>query len=239
MAPLSAIIAFSIAAGLLTIAPGLDTALVLRTATVEGAGRAMQAGAGVVAGVLCWGLLASVGLGAVLTASQFGYRLLQYGGAAYIVWLGARLVLDAIRGAKKVAGTPGDQLPGGRRRKAADWFWRGLMTNLLNPKIGVFYVGFLPQFIPRDVPIVAFGRCARGPARPHGPHLVRRHSNGHATARPPRSQPAFCAWRRWPDRFAPDRLRAPVGFREPGLKPQGRSARETHSLPCRTRHRDA
>ena len=157
MAPLSAIIAFSIAAGLLTIAPGLDTALALRTATVEGAGRAMQAGAGVVAGVLCWGLLASVGLGAVLTASQFGYRLLQYGGAAYIVWLGARLVLGAIRDATKVSETPADQSAGAPRRKAADWFWRGLMTNLFNPKVGVFYVGFLPQLIPPDVPVVAFG----------------------------------------------------------------------------------
>ncbi|MEI2387912.1 LysE family translocator [Breoghania sp. JC706] len=157
MAPLSAIIAFSIAAGLLTITPGLDTALVLRTATVEGAGRAMQAGAGIVAGVLCWGLVASVGLGAVLTASQFGYRLLQYGGAAYIVWLGARLVLDASRSAKKESGTPGDQWPGARQRNAGNWFGRGLMTNLLNPKVGIFYVGFLPQFIPPDVPVVTFG----------------------------------------------------------------------------------
>jgi threonine/homoserine/homoserine lactone efflux protein len=81
----SAVAAFSIAAALLTITPGLDTAMVLRTATVEGGKHAMQAGTGVVTGVLAWGLLASAGLGAVLTVSEVGYRLLQYLGANYII----------------------------------------------------------------------------------------------------------------------------------------------------------
>lgn len=156
MDPVSAVIAFSIAAGLLTVTPGLDTALVLRTATVEGAREAMAAGAGVVAGVLAWGLLASLGLGAVLAVSEIGYRVLQYAGAAYLFWLGARMILSALRpraGAPEAPEARAAAAPGARR---SGWFWRGLMTNLLNPKVGVFYVSFLPQFIPAGMPVVAF-----------------------------------------------------------------------------------
>jgi threonine/homoserine/homoserine lactone efflux protein len=88
MDPISAVIAFSIPAALLTIMPGLDTALVVRTAAVEGSRRAMLAGGGVVCGCLVWGLIAALGLGVVLAVSQIGYRVLQIAGAAYLIWLG-------------------------------------------------------------------------------------------------------------------------------------------------------
>jgi threonine/homoserine/homoserine lactone efflux protein len=156
MDALSAIAAFSMAAALLTMTPGLDTALVLRTATIEGARPALQAGAGVVTGVLAWGLVASAGLGAVLTLSEIGYRLLQYLGAAYIVWLGVRMVCAALRKASAEGECDGGQQPVNPDGTSANWFWRGLMTNLLNPKVGVFYLSFLPQFIPHDAPVVAF-----------------------------------------------------------------------------------
>ena len=153
MDPLSAILAFSLAAGLLTLTPGLDTALVLRTATVEGARPAMAAGIGISAGCLAWGLVAAVGLGAVLAVSDLAYRVLQAAGAAYLVWLGAGMLWAAIR--------PGDAAgrlaaPGAGAAGRGGWFARGLMANLLNPKVGVFYVSFLPQFIPDGVPVVAF-----------------------------------------------------------------------------------
>lgn len=153
---MSAIAAFSVAAALLTITPGLDTALVLRTATVEGGGAAMKAGTGVVSGVLAWGLLASVGLGAVLTVSEIGYRILQYVGAAYLVWLGAQMVRAAFRPAAVLEPAADAALPEPSAARSAGWFVRGVMTNLLNPKVGVFYVSFLPQFIPQDAPVVAF-----------------------------------------------------------------------------------
>ncbi|MCG6203350.1 LysE family translocator [Rhodopseudomonas sp. HC1] len=156
MDPISAVVAFSIAAALLTITPGLDTALVLRTATVEGARSAMAAGAGVSAGVLAWGLLVSLGLGALLAVSEIGYRLLQIAGAAYLIWLGAQMIRAALRshpGAHQALEAVGDDMP---RTSRSGWFWRGMLTNLLNPKVGVFYVSFLPQFIPADVPVVAF-----------------------------------------------------------------------------------
>jgi threonine/homoserine/homoserine lactone efflux protein len=152
MDPLSAIMAFSVAAALMTITPGLDTALVLRTATVEGPRPAMAAGAGVVSGVLAWGLLTSLGLGVMLAMSEIGFRILQYAGAAYLIWLGTRMILSAFKGRDADQGFAPDP----QARSASGWFWRGLMTNLLNPKVGVFYVSFLPQFIPADVPVVAF-----------------------------------------------------------------------------------
>ena len=73
----SAILGFTLTALLLTLTPGLDTALVLRTAAVQGGRKAMGAGAGIVTGVLIWGLVAALGLGAVLAVSRLAYTLLQ------------------------------------------------------------------------------------------------------------------------------------------------------------------
>jgi threonine/homoserine/homoserine lactone efflux protein len=152
MDPFSAIFAFSIAAALVTITPGLDTALVLRTATVEGPRQAMAAATGIVTGILAWGLIASLGLGMMLAVSEIGFRILQFAGAAYLIWLGAKMIWSAVQGRhldKHLA-------PDSVAKDSSGWFWRGLMTNLLNPKVGMFYVSFLPQFIPADVPVVAF-----------------------------------------------------------------------------------
>lgn len=156
MDPLSAILAFSLAAALLTLTPGLDTALVLRTAAVEGPGQAMLAGAGVSTGVLAWGLMAALGLGAVLAVSETAYTLLRIAGAAYLLWLGIgmlRAALSAER-ARTLAAAASAKGAGGHGGRG--WFWRGLLTNLLNPKVGVFYVSFLPQFTAEGVPVVAF-----------------------------------------------------------------------------------
>ena len=68
----TALISFTVAAGVLTVTPGLDTALVLRTAAVEGNRPAMSAGADIVTGVLVWGVLAAVGVGALLAISTAG-----------------------------------------------------------------------------------------------------------------------------------------------------------------------
>ncbi|MGA8272064.1 MAG: LysE family transporter, partial [Candidatus Sulfotelmatobacter sp.] len=78
-----ALLAFTAAAGLLTATPGLDTALVLRTAAVEGPRRAMLAACGICLGCLTWGLAASLGLGALLAVSHVGYNILRLVGACY------------------------------------------------------------------------------------------------------------------------------------------------------------
>ena len=80
------------------MAPGLDTALVLRTAAVEGPRRSMLAGAGVCCGLLIWGLAASAGLGALLAASRMAYTALRIVGACYLIFLGTKILLRKYNG---------------------------------------------------------------------------------------------------------------------------------------------
>src|SRR5215211_1654344 len=142
------LLAFTLAAGLLTITPGFDTILVLRTSTAEGAKQAVLAGLGVCVGCLCWGVIVAVGLGALLTASHIAYEALKLLGAAYLGWLGLSLIL------KRPADLTVDPInSGGARTVGANSFWRGLLGNLLNPKVGAFYVSFLPLFVPAGVPV--------------------------------------------------------------------------------------
>lgn len=141
-----ALIAFSIAAILLTITPGLDTALVLRTAAVEGSRTAWMAAFGIFLGSLGWAVLVGVGLGALFAASALAFDILKWVGAAYLVWLGVNLILrPRERFDVEAEGPPTAQGVG--------WLWRGAFNNLLNPKVGVFYVSFLPQFTPPGVPV--------------------------------------------------------------------------------------
>ena len=135
----AALIAYLAAASLLTITPGLDTAIVLRTAAVEGPWRAAMAALGVVCGCLAWGAAVALGLGVLLAASSFAYMALKWAGAAYLAWLGIRLILRPRTQFDLTAATS---------PASGNWWLRGFLTNLLNPKVGVFYVSFLPQFIP-------------------------------------------------------------------------------------------
>ena len=139
MSVADSLLAFSIAALLLTLTPGLDTALILRTATVEGGKKAFQAALGIDIGCFIWGALVAFGLGALLAASELAYDILKWCGAAYLFWLGIQLILRP----RHTFDT--SQL---ERPTSSNWFLRGMLGNVLNPKIGVFYVSFLPQFIP-------------------------------------------------------------------------------------------
>lgn len=145
-----ALLAFSVAAGLLTITPGLDTAIVLRTAAVEGARRAALAAVGVITGCLVWGAAVALGLGVLLQASAMAFNVIKWAGAAYLVWLGIGLILKP-RDRFDLSAPAG---PAGASDVA--WMRRGFLTNLLNPKVGVFYISFLPQFLPQGVPAGPF-----------------------------------------------------------------------------------
>jgi threonine/homoserine/homoserine lactone efflux protein len=151
----ASLIAFLVAAGLLTLTPGLDTALVLRTAASEGRRAALLAAAGIGLGCLIWGAAVALGIGALLTASPLAFTALKWAGAGYLLYLGAGLLWRP-RGARTAsASAPVRAAPpampppisGGHVSPLR----RGLLTNLLNPKIGVFYVSFLPQFTPAGV----------------------------------------------------------------------------------------
>jgi len=138
---------FIAAASVLTITPGLDTALVLRSAISGNSRGAALAGLGMAVGCFCWAALVALGLGALLTASKLAYTMLRWIGAAYLVWTGYRMLRHPrLRFAVDV----------GRARESRASFGTGAMTNLLNPKVGVFYVSFLPQFVPNGVSVAPY-----------------------------------------------------------------------------------
>ncbi|NIE71631.1 LysE family translocator [Pantoea sp. Acro-807] len=140
MTIMDALLAFSFAALLLTLTPGLDTALVLRTATVEGRKQAVHAALGISTGCLVWGAAVAFGLGALIAVSELAYDILKYCGALYLSWLGINMLL---RPRKQLT------LADNTAKKGSNWFLKGVLGNALNPKTGIFYVSFLPQFIPQ------------------------------------------------------------------------------------------
>lgn len=138
------LLSFALAAVILVITPGLDTALVLRTATGAGRERAIEAALGITCGCLAWGLAAATGLGALLQASRFAFDVIRVVGAVYLLWAGVKMLLRP-RGEVLAPAGEQDALP------HRGYFLKGLFQNLLNPKIGVFYISFLPQFVPGNV----------------------------------------------------------------------------------------
>jgi threonine/homoserine/homoserine lactone efflux protein len=142
MTVVPSLLAFGLAATLLTITPGLDTAMVLRSAVAGGPRQAIATAIGIGLGCLAWGAAVALGLGIVLTASTLAYTVLKWAGAAYLQWLGMNLVFRPRSGMTDETTSPVVPLS----RSGA--MRRGFLTNLLNPKIGVFYVTFLPQFVP-------------------------------------------------------------------------------------------
>ena len=136
---LSAFVALS---ALVICVPGPDTALIIRNTLAGGRRSGIASAVGITCGITVWTLAAAVGLAAVLSASEPVFRGLQLLGAAYLVFLGLQSLLAAIsrRGV------------GSSRRRGADLtperaFRQGLLSNLGNPKIAVFFVSLLPQFV--------------------------------------------------------------------------------------------
>ncbi|GGT58179.1 LysE family translocator [Streptomyces purpureus] len=168
MITLDAIGTFTLIVGLLTLTPGLDTALVLRTAALGHRRRAWGVVLGIQSGTLVWGVLTSLGVTALLTASHLAYETLRWVGAAYLVWMGGRLLWATWR--RSSSPSRGESATGGgaetKVREGDDTLvggWRqGFVTNLLNPKMGAFYVAVLPQFLPDGASHLAPGVLLAG-----------------------------------------------------------------------------
>lgn len=133
---------FAVAAGLLTLIPGPDTLLTLRTAISAGRGQAVAAAAGVCTALLCWGCAAGIGLTGALAASPEAYLALRWAGAAYLAVLGLRAILAG-------GGWPADAAAGAQplRARLRPSYLRGVLTCASNPKVGIFYLALFPQFI--------------------------------------------------------------------------------------------
>jgi threonine/homoserine/homoserine lactone efflux protein len=137
-----ALAAFFLVAALLIVTPGPDMALVTRNALAQGPRAALQTGFGVVGGVVVWSGASLLGIAALLQASAIAFTVVKLAGAAYLIFLGLR-TLRAPAGASRHAAIPSGRfrLPGGSP------FQQGLLSNLLNPKIAVFFTSLIPQFV--------------------------------------------------------------------------------------------
>lgn len=154
----SALTSFALVAAVLTITPGLDTALVLRSALTQGRRHAFATAGGVITGAFFWGAAASVGISALLTASHLAYTGLKIAGALYMLWLGASMIVKTVRRRRRGEAGEEPSAPAAVSAERPLRCWtRGLTTNLLNPKVGVFYVAMLPQFLPVGAPHLPMG----------------------------------------------------------------------------------
>lgn len=138
---------------LLVIAtPGQDTALVIRNALSADRAPGVATALGVGSGQAVWTVATSAGLGAVLAASAPAFEALRLAGAAYLVWLGASSLRRALAG-----GENGHAPRAGGLRRPAAAYRQGLLSNLGNPKMLVFFTSLLPQFASTGAGLLAHG----------------------------------------------------------------------------------
>jgi threonine/homoserine/homoserine lactone efflux protein len=140
----AALLSFTFVALLTVITPGLETLLVLRTALLVGRRAAMGVVVGGTLGCLVWATAGVVGLTALLQASELAYTVVRWLGAAYLIYLGVKALWNSRRPVELDEPAP---VPSVRAAVRV-----GLLTNLLNPKPGVFYISLLPQFLPVGQP---------------------------------------------------------------------------------------
>jgi threonine/homoserine/homoserine lactone efflux protein len=137
--------AFLVLTVVLSLTPGPDDVLVLGSALRGGPRSGAATAFGAAAGALTWGAATAVGLAAVVSRSDAAYDTVRLAGAAYLVVLG---VVPLVTGALRRAAPVPVPVGGGRAPSLRPAFTAGLMSDLLNPKIGLFYVAVVPQFIP-------------------------------------------------------------------------------------------
>jgi threonine/homoserine/homoserine lactone efflux protein len=122
----------------LIVTPGQDMILVMSRSIAQGAAAGLATATGVCSGLVVHTIVAALGLGALIRASESLYLALQFAGAAYLAWLGLQL-LRAPQGPLAIAGMA--------PKRPARMFFDGALSNLCNPKIIIFYLAFLPQFV--------------------------------------------------------------------------------------------
>jgi RhtB (resistance to homoserine/threonine) family protein len=144
------LVAFVLLSALLIATPGPDTALIVRNALAAGPRASTFSAVGVALGILAWAGAATFGVGVILERSSIAFTTLKLAGAAYLCYLGVRSLLFSA-GEKKSGPRPDS----GRDRMAdRAAFAQGLLSNLLNPKTGAFFITVMPQFLSRgDSPL--------------------------------------------------------------------------------------
>lgn len=136
-------IVFLAAAVMLNLTPGQDTMYIIGQSLARGRTAGVSSALGISAGAMLHTLAAAFGLSAILAASATAFEIVKWAGAAYLVFLGVRMMFE--RAESLPSPEPRQIRPHGYWDSAA--FRRGITTNLLNPKVAVFFLAFLPQFV--------------------------------------------------------------------------------------------
>ncbi|MEV7098436.1 LysE family translocator [Amycolatopsis sp. NPDC051045] len=146
MIPGATAVSFLLVVVLGAMSPGPDFVVVTRSALAGGRRAGMAAGTGIALGVFAWVVAIALGVAAVLTASAVAFTVVKLAGAAYLVVLGVKAWLAVRRGEYRNLG----EATGTQPLEAGAAFRQGLVTNLLNPKVAVYFLALLPQFLPAD-----------------------------------------------------------------------------------------
>jgi threonine/homoserine/homoserine lactone efflux protein len=125
------------------MSPGPDFVIVTRSAALSGRRAGMACAAGIGAGVFAWSAVTAAGVAGLLAASAVAFTIVKLAGAAYLMLLGIRALLVARRGEYESLGVTRPDATSPLRA-----FRQGLLTNLLNPKVAVFFIALVPQFLP-------------------------------------------------------------------------------------------
>ena len=137
-----------IAAGLLlNLTPGPDVLYIASSALRSGARAGVVAGLGITAGCFVHVFAAALGLGALLAASATAFDVVKWAGAAYLLWVGVKLLLAKKVSVVTMVGCAARNPPYGRPQAMWNVFRGGFLTNVLNPKVALFFLAFVPQFI--------------------------------------------------------------------------------------------
>jgi threonine/homoserine/homoserine lactone efflux protein len=161
---------FIVSGLLLNIAPGPDSLLIMTRSATQGWRAGSAAALGIGAGTCVHVLAAALGLSALLAASSWAFTLVKWVGAAYLVWIGLQMLLARRRPAGgEPQPSPGAAPDPGNSASASasalplrKIFAQGFLTNVLNPKVALFFLAFVPQFIAPDAPHKALAFIALG-----------------------------------------------------------------------------
>ncbi|MCA0351286.1 MAG: LysE family translocator [Chloroflexi bacterium] len=145
------LIGYTLAVALLTITPGADTLLVMRNVLARGRKAGMLATLGVSSGLFIHALLSGLGLSLILTRSAMAFSVVKWAGALYLCYLGVQSLHSALN-----PNQPTNELTSTAEPSLNPWhaYREGLITNVLNPKVALFYLAFLPQFIRPNDPVM-------------------------------------------------------------------------------------
>ena len=141
------LLVFIVAGWVLNLTPGPDVLYIVSNALKSGVRAGVVAALGIVSGCFVHVFAAALGVGAVLATSATAFALLKWAGAAYLVWMGLRLLL-ARPGA--AAALPAASMTEPLPVDLVGIYRRGFLTNVLNPKVALFFLAFVPQFIAPD-----------------------------------------------------------------------------------------